>query len=48
LRAIQRSYKKLWAFQTSTVISSDAPPPIRVAIPHLLQGKRHPEPPVKI
>jgi len=96
LRAIQRSDQKLWAFQTCTLISSDAtstspsgdststtrktasgtsckdlrasngllksygpfkpvplsratrPPPHRVAIPHLLQGKRHLEPPVKI
>jgi hypothetical protein len=48
LRAMQRSHQKLWPFRTGTLVSTVETSAYRVAIPHLLQGKRLPETPVKI
>jgi hypothetical protein len=48
LRAIQWSDQKLWPFRTGTLVSTVETSAYRVAIPHLLQGKRLPETPVKI
>jgi len=46
LREIQRSDPKLWPFRTGTLVSGDDSSTHRVAIPHLLLGKRRPETPV--
>jgi hypothetical protein len=43
---IQRWDQKLWTFRTGTQVSK--PPPHRVAIPHLLQGKQRLETLLKI
>jgi len=48
LRAMQRSHQKLWPFRTGTLVSTVETSAYRVAIPHLLQGKRLPKTPVKI
>jgi hypothetical protein len=48
LRAIQRSDQKLRPCRTGNLLSRAKPQPHRVAIPHLLEGKRRPETPVKI
>jgi hypothetical protein len=48
LRAIQRSDQQLWPFEPVLWSAATRPPPHREAIPHLLQGKRLPETPVKI
>jgi len=48
LRAIQRSDEKFCPFETVLWYRSTIPPTHLVAIPHLLQGKRLPESPVKI
>jgi hypothetical protein len=47
LREIQRSDQKLWPFGTGTLVAGDDTSASRVAIPHLLLGKRRPETPVK-
>jgi hypothetical protein len=48
LRAIQRSDQKLRPFGTGNLVSRVETSAHRVAIPHLLHGKRRPETPVKI
>jgi hypothetical protein len=48
LRAIQRSDQKLFPFKPVLWSRATRPPTERVAIPHLVQGKRLPETPVKI
>jgi hypothetical protein len=48
VRAIQRSDQQLWPFRTGTLSRATRPPTHRVAIPHLLQGKRLAETRVKI
>jgi len=48
LLAIQRSNQSYGPFEPVTWSREQRPPPHRVAIPHLLQGKRRSETPVKI
>jgi hypothetical protein len=48
LRAIQRSDQKLCPFKLVRWSRAQRPPPHRVSIPHLLQGKLRPETPVNI
>jgi len=48
LSAIQRSDQKLWPFEPVLWSRATRPPPHRVAIPQLLQGKQLPETTVKI
>jgi hypothetical protein len=48
LREIQRSDQKLWPFERLQWSRATRPPPHRVAIQHLLQGKQRPETTVKV